>query len=89
MNGVEVLVRPEAGILLFRPLDTDVRVVAEALLVRGYGVVVCEEPLAIHLFIDAPPDDRAAHDFIKAVRESLVDARAGRFSGENARRGYS
>jgi sphinganine-1-phosphate aldolase len=89
MQGVEVLVRPEAGIFLFRPVDTEVRAVAEALLMKGFGVVVCEEPLAIHLFIDAAPDDRAAHEFLAAVVESLDDARAGRFSGENARKGYS
>jgi sphinganine-1-phosphate aldolase len=89
MGQLEVLVRPEGGILLFRPLDTDVRAVAEALLVKGFGVVVCEEPLAIHLFIDAPPDDQAAHEFLAALGESLNDARAGRFSGEHARKGYS
>jgi len=89
MEGVEVLVRAEAGIFLFRPTDTDVRAVAEALLVKGFGVVVCEEPLAIHLFIDAPPDDRAAQDFLAALRASLEDARSGRFTGKNARKGYS
>ena len=74
---LRLLVKPEAGVVVYTADELDIAAVAEGMVERGHVIGRGKEPAAIHHLMEPTEDDRFLNGYLASLAEVVGEVRSG------------
>ena len=89
IEGLRLLTKPEAGVVVYTSDEFDIRAVAEGLGERGHAIGVVKDPPAIHHLMEPVEDYRFIDSYLASLGEIVDEVRSGKRAVKGAEQVYA